>query len=310
MNEDKGREKSLGSLLGAATGDALGAGFEGMYGEEPCVIEAYAEDREILRYTDDTHMMIGLAESLIEKKGFEGEHMAYTFMQNYRLEPWRGYGPGPPRLFRLMEQGYHWEAVAEMVYRGGSYGNGSAMRVAPVGVLYEGDPVSTRDIAYKTSNITHSHPLGREGAALQALAVSFAMSQDPGDTFSHNDFIANIAKWAVDNIYRKKLHLIAALLSCSEKEIIITQLGNTIEAFNSVPAALYSFLLHPFSYHDAVLYAVSLGGDTDTIGAMTGAISGAFLGIDAIPWQWRVKLENRTYIGELALKLWSLKKGI
>ncbi len=58
-----------------------------------------------------------------------------------------------------------------------------------------------------------------------------------------------------------------------------------------------------FTGSDAVLYAISLGGDTDTIGAMTGAICGAYLGVESIPDSWRSKLENRLYLEELADKL-------
>ena len=86
-------------------------------------------------------------------------------------------------------------------------------------------------------------------------------------------------------------------------------LGNGIEAFNSVPAAIYSFLTHAASFEEAVVYAISLGGDTDTIGAMCGAISGAYLGVDAIPERWRAKLENREYLEGLAEGLWRLKTG-
>ena len=74
-----------------------------------------------------------------------------------------------------------------------------------------------------------------------------------------------------------------------------------------MPAAVYSFLSHPNSFDEAVIYAISLGGDTDTIGAMTGAISGAYLGIESIPDRWKDKLENRSYIEDLAQKLWQLK---
>jgi poly(ADP-ribose) glycohydrolase ARH3 len=70
-----------------------------------------------------------------------------------------------------------------------------------------------------------------------------------------------------------------------------------------VPAAIYCFLRHPDSFEDAVVEAVSLGGDTDTIASMTGAISGARLGIEAVPGEWVEKLENRNYIEDLALRL-------
>ena len=63
---------------------------------------------------------------------------------------------------------------------------------------------------------------------------------------------------------------------------MVSSLGNGIEAFRAVPAAIYAFLSHPLSFSEAVRYAISLGGDTDTIASMTGALSGAYLGDSAI----------------------------
>jgi poly(ADP-ribose) glycohydrolase ARH3 len=79
-----------------------------------------------------------------------------------------------------------------------------------------------------------------------------------------------------------------------------------MEAPRSVPTAIHCFLRHPESYPETVTYAISLGGDTDTIAAMAGAISGAYLGIEAIPFHWRVKLENKDYIETLAEDLAAL----
>jgi len=136
MDEEVLKSKFLGSLVGTAVGDAVGAGFEGWDMVETEAVEAVADRRDVLTYTDDTHMMIGIAESLIENRGFDGEHMAHTFMRNYEREPWRGYGPGPPRIFGLVRAGEAWDRAAGTLYPGGSYGNGSAMRIAPVGALY------------------------------------------------------------------------------------------------------------------------------------------------------------------------------
>jgi poly(ADP-ribose) glycohydrolase ARH3 len=127
------RDKFLGSLIGAALGDAIGASREGhrMASEEE--IGRIPEIQHPLRYTDDTHMTIGMAESLLENRGFNGAHLAERFAENYFKEPWRGYGPGPPRVFRLLKNGEAWDKAAGHVYQGGSFGNGAAMRVAPVG---------------------------------------------------------------------------------------------------------------------------------------------------------------------------------
>ena len=301
------KSKFLGALVGTGVGDALGAPFEGWYWFMPEEIEAVAERREVLIYTDDTHMMIGVAESLIRAGGFNGEDMAQTFVKNYELEPFRGYGPGPPRIFRLIRVGAAWDEVAQGLYGGGSYGNGSAMRIAPVGVLYHDNPVMIREVAYKSSQITHAHILGKEGAALQAYAIALATNLDPLGAFDRGNFLARLINYVQEGVYWEKLNQIEAILNRPDKTKVTIELGNGIEAFNSVPTAIYSFLSQPHSFAQAVLHAISLGGDTDTIGAMTGAISGAYLGIESIPDSWEGKLENRLYIEELASALAKIK---
>jgi len=309
MIEQVLKSKFLGALIGTGVGDALGASFEGRREIEVGEIEAIAERQQILTYTDDTHMMIGVAESLIGIGGFDGEDMAQTFMKNYELEPFRGYGPGPPYIFRLMKAGAAWDEVAQRLYHGGSYGNGSAMRIAPIGVFYHDNPAMLREVVYKSSQITHAHNLGKEGAALQAYAIALATNLEPLEAFHRGDFLAKLTSFVQNAVYKEKLNMIEELIEQPDKEEVIIELGNGIEAFNSVPTAIYSFLSQPHSFAQVVLHAISLGGDTDTIGAMTGAISGAYLGFESIPVGWRDKLENRLYIEELAEKLWMAYVG-
>ncbi|MBL7119448.1 MAG: ADP-ribosylglycohydrolase family protein [Dehalococcoidia bacterium] len=301
------RSKFLGSLIGTGVGDALGAGLEGRRRVDQAEVQAVAERRGTLIYTDDTHMMIGIAESLIAKKGFDGEHMTHRFMENYSREPYRGYGPGPPQVFSLIKAGEAWDKAAEKLYGGGSFGNGSAMRIAPVGVLYYDDLPKLKEIAYKSSQITHAHELGKEGAALQAYAVALATAADPLSEFRSDQFLARLLDFMQHQVFKQKVEKIRELLGKADKAQVIDDLGHGIEAFNSVPAAIYSFLSHPDSFEEAVIYAISLGGDTDTIGAMTGAISGAHLGIEAIPVRWQERLENREYIADLAEQLWHIR---
>jgi len=301
------KSKFLGALIGTGVGDALGAPFEGWSKVKLEKIKEVAERREVLTYTDDTHMMIGVAESLIRTRGFDGENMTQTFVKNYELEPFRGYGPGPPRIFRLIRAGKAWDKAAQELYHGGSYGNGSAMRVAPIGVFYYDNPEILREVAHKSSQITHTHTLGKEGAAVQAYAIGLATNLEPPLAVDQHDFLAKLTNYTQDRVYKEKLNRIKGLLVEPDKARVTIELGNGIEAFNSVPTAIYSFLAQPDSFTQAVLYAISLGGDTDTIGAMTGAISGAYLGIESIPNSWKGKLENGFYIEELAERLWSLK---
>jgi poly(ADP-ribose) glycohydrolase ARH3 len=93
---------------------------------------------------------------------------------------------------------------------------------------------------------------------------------------------------------------------------VVSILGNSSIAFESVPLSIYSFLKYSQSFEEAVIYAVNLGGDTDSIAAMTGAISGACHGIRKIPERWLAKLENglkgKDYIYQLGEKLWEIGK--
>ncbi|MFQ6085373.1 MAG: ADP-ribosylglycohydrolase family protein [Candidatus Bathyarchaeia archaeon] len=294
--------------MGTAVGDALGAALEGSRVMN-LEIRDVAEGRTELRYTDDTAMMIGVAESLIECRGFNGEHMARIFIRNYEREPFRGYGPGPPRVFSLIKGGVPWDKASLKLYRGGSYGNGSAMRVAPVGLFYYDDKDKLRDVAYSSSQITHSHEFGKEGAALQAYAVGLATNLDPASRFDPEEFLARLKGFVRHRVYKEKLRIAEGLLGEGDRHQVVLELGNSIEAFNSVPTAVFSFLTHPNSFGEAVMYAISLGGDTDTIGAMTGSISGAYHGVGSIPIEWMEKVENRSHIMGLGEKLWLIKRG-
>jgi poly(ADP-ribose) glycohydrolase ARH3 len=304
VRKEKSKSKFVGCLVGTAIGDALGARREGKGMSRSEDIVSLAGKLEQLIYTDDTHMTIGIAESLIENNGFDGGHMAKTFIRNYEDEPWRGYGPGPPIIFRMIKSGEAWHSAADGLYSGGSFGNGSAMRVAPVGLLYSHNLERLREIAHQSSTITHSHELGKEGAALQACAVALALNTPSHEEIDREAFLSRLWDFIRDQLYKEKIDRIRELLGEQDKARVVAMLGNGIEAPRSVPTAIYCFLKQPQSYKDTVIFAVSLGGDTDTIAAMAGAISGAYLGMEAIPSEWHTKLENREYIEVLAEKLW------
>jgi len=310
VNNKQIKRKFLGSLLGVALGDAIGASWEGHRTAAKHEIELIARISHPLRYTDDTHMTIGMAESLIECHGFDGNHMAERFIDNYSKEPWRGYGPGPPRVFGLIKSGMAWDEAAGHIYQGGSFGNGAAMRIAPVGLFFWNDYTKLREVAYLSSRITHSHVLGMDGAALQAMAIALAVAENPAMPLSSQSFLSCLINFATEDVYRTKIAQFSTLLGQPhDRQEVVKQLGHGIEAFNSVPTAIFTFLAHPQDFVSTVIYAVSLGGDTDTIASMAGAIAGAYLGIDGLPSQWLGQLENRDYISNLADRLWQTALG-
>ncbi|RLI05476.1 hypothetical protein DRO26_02050, partial [Candidatus Bathyarchaeota archaeon] len=253
----------------------------------------------------DTEMMIGVAESLVENEGFNGKDMAKKFIKNFNV--FRGYGPSPPEVLEWIEKGEPWDKASEKLFGGaGSYGNGGAMRVAPIGLFYHDDPKKLKLVAYQATQITHAHPLGKEGAALQAYAISLTITLTK--PLNKEVFLQNLNDFVESKIYKEKIRLVKDLLNKKAKpQEVVFKLGNGIEAFNSVPTAIYSFLANLESFKESVVYAVNLGGDTDTLGAMTGGLSGSYHGIEKIPQRWKEKLENRVYIESLAEKLWEIK---
>lgn len=305
MSEDKIESRFIGALLGTFVGDALGMPYE--------VFGAATTPIEMLHgiYTDDTQMMIGIAESLVACGGFDGADMAARFVENF--DPVRGYGRGAFYVVERLLTGYSWDQAGEGLFEGGSYGNGSAMRIAPIGIFYHDDTEKLCEIAVQSSIITHTHPLGKQAAMLQAYAVGLALQYGISGELDTDEFVQKL--WDIlpedAETYHEKLACIRGFLAKEPaKSEVIGRLGNDIRAFESVPTAIFSFLKNYESYEDAVTYAISLGGDTDTIGAMTGAIAGAYHGCQGIPFRWLEKLENgakgRDYVIRLAKKLYQV----
>jgi poly(ADP-ribose) glycohydrolase ARH3 len=326
------RDKFEGALLGTMVGDALGAPVEGTdVGRLRALLDALplmpAHERDLnvallglitgykvpsgsAHYTDDTQMTIGVAESLIAARGMDESDMARRFVANFQGH--RGYGPGAYGVLMALRGGAPWYEPAARLFGGsGSYGNGAAMRVAPIGLFFQNADIATlREAAERSSIITHTHLLGREGAVMQAAAVAAALRLDPADTFDPEFFVTVVSAHLRDDsdIYLEACDKLRRLVEERPPAWkVALHLGNDISAPLSVPAALYSFLAHPRSFAEAVRFAVTLGGDTDTIGAMCGAIAGAYHGASAIPPNWLDALENghkgRDYVRQLARDL-------
>ena len=185
----------------------------------------------------------------------------------------------------------------------GSFGNGAAMRIAPLGLLFHNSQ-RIYELACASAEVTHAHPIGKDGAAVQALAVAQAVRLDSTKEFRPEGFVGRLIGWARTSEIREKFELLKELLRKDVPPAIAAkQLGQGVAVHESLPFAIYSFVRYPSSYEDCLYCAIMHGGDRDTLGAMAGAMSGAYLGFEAIPLIWRDKLENRKMIQELALKL-------
>jgi poly(ADP-ribose) glycohydrolase ARH3 len=297
------RGKYLGGMIGSALGDAIGElAFFHPHKETLC---AHLEKLETYHYTDDTAMSIGIADSIAKAGCLDEKGLGETFRANFKREPWRGYASGPPTVFSMVEElGITYVEAAQRLFGGsGSFGNGSAMRVVPVGLVFHDSP-DLYEMARVSAVVTHAHPLGIDGAAVQSKAVALAVQHDPEDTFPSDAFVQDLLGFARTPQMRDKIREVGDLISSrADPSVAAQRLGRTVAVHESQPFALYSFLRHPKSFEDCLFCAILNGGDRDTLGAMACATSGAYMGIKAIPKSWIEKLENRSYIEQLALQL-------
>ena len=265
----------LGGMVGSALGDAIGElAFQYPEKEGLCTqLDRLTE----LRYTDDSAMSIGLAESIAKKGLLDQQDLGETFRKNFQREPWRGYASGPPTIFSMVERSgiTYAEAARTLFGGGGSLGNGAAMRIVPVGLFFH-NSADLYEKACISASVTHAHPVGKDGAAVQARAVSLAVKLDPEETFPLKLFINELIGFAKTPEIEEKIESVQKLINDNATpSFAALQLGRTVAVHESLPFALYSFLRHPGSFKDCLFCATLNGGDRDTLGAMACAISGA-----------------------------------
>jgi poly(ADP-ribose) glycohydrolase ARH3 len=294
---DRLRSKLRGALLGCFVGDALGRPYEGASVDDPRLREDLrrrAVNPGALLYTDDTEMMIGLAESLVRRGALDPEDVLRTLAAEH--DPARGYGKGMKLAFAALAGGAPPERVAYAAWPGGSTGNGAAVRVVPLACLHHDEPEALERLAEASAAITHAHPIGRAGCVVQALALASALRLDPAAELDRAAFAGDLARRvaAWDAGIARKLSAIEGMIAAPPPpREVVAILGNGVSADVSVPLAVFAFLAWYPSFEEVVCGAVAHGGDTDTIGAMAGALIGAAVGEGAIPERWLVRLENR-----------------
>lgn len=285
-------EQVKGCLLGQAVADSLGATFEGQEtewlrgrfaGKEQMVEYSAAGFRN---YTDDTEMALALASQLACRADIDPQELMQGFVQEYT--PWRGYGRGTRVLIEAFGREADYEHLVEHLFPGGSWGNGAAMRAAPIGLRF----ARNHDLLWEQARLsawpTHRNILGIEGAQLIAFTTALAVSDLE---INPQQLMQTLLPRVTTAVFGKQLSLLGNLTDESE----LSQFGNGIGAHESVVTAIGCFALHPDSFEDAVALAIWQGGDTDTIAAMTGALVGARLGAEQIPADWSANLEDAAF---------------
>jgi len=307
-------DRFVGSLLGVVIGDSLGAPIEGFDSKEVArqygrVVDHLPNRYGLGSYTDDTDSTILCAESLLVSGQFDADAMAMHLAKHFDAE--RRYGRGTIEALERINDGVHWSKAAKNIYGlEGSYGNGGAIRIAPIALLYAGNTKNLAQHALTSSTLTHAHPLAVSGASLQAWAIAHCINTR--DKISPEKLIIELTdhmrSLPASHEYKDRFRAFPKLLRAkATPQEVANTLGNSMYAHESVPTAIYCFLQASHSFEDAVCFALAVGGDTDSIASMTGAIAGAYLGSQAIPHRWLTKVESEPrgskYIELLAQRL-------
>ncbi len=285
--------RAVGAFIGLAIGDAMGAPLEGLPPRSIAVTEMLGGGIHNTlpgQYTDDTLQASALAGTLIQCRGFDPEDFAGRLVRVYRAHP-EFFGPTSRAVLDLIESGLGPEAAAARVHeaRGGSRSNGSVMRGIPVGIFYP--PEEVRAASFAASRVTHFDPAAGEGSAFVNRMVSGMCRGEEADAAFEE-----------------------ALAACRDAELK-DLLGDyrayppepSLDAVLCTHCAVRVFL-EASSFREAVIAAVNLGGDADTIGAITGGLAGARWGHEAIPESWLSALQDREELIDLARRLWSASR--
>jgi ADP-ribosylglycohydrolase len=281
--------RAIQSLHGLSCGDAFGERFFVPTEMARLLIAQRTIPSKPWRYTDDTAMAISIAEILEEFGEINAERLAESFGRRFLADPHRGYGPAMHALLpELATAPASWKDLAPLLFNGkGSFGNGAAMRAAPIGAYFADDPEAVIRQAKLSAQITHSHSEGIAGAIAVALAAGLACrSESP--TISAQQFLQEIFERTPVSQVRSGIARALELARDTTVEKAVEILGNgaNISAQDTVPFCLWVAAHNLHNYEDALWTTVTGLGDRDTTCAIVGGIVVMSAGDQSIPWNW------------------------
>ncbi len=293
--------RAIHSLHGLSCGDAFGERFFVHPEVAQNLIAQRAAPSPPWRYTDDAAMAISILEILEEFGEIHAEQLAENFGRRFLADPHRGYGPAMHSLLpELAENPRHWKQLAPQLFNGkGSFGNGAAMRVAPLGAFFADDLETLVKQAELSALITHTHSEGIAGAIAVALAAGLAW-KSKSSPINARQFLEEISRRTPASEVREGIMQARDFADDTPVEKAVAILGNgaRVSAQDTVPFCLWMAAHHLGDYENALWATVSGLGDRDTTCAIVGGIVTMSAGVESIPQAW---LESRE-----SLPLWFL----
>ncbi|MBW3586821.1 MAG: ADP-ribosylglycohydrolase family protein [Cyanobacteria bacterium 0813] len=301
-----------GALLGLAVGDALGAPLEGLRAGWFEPVEEMAgggfHGVEPGQWTDDTSMGLCLAESLIEKQGFDPVHQLESYLRWWRDGHLSSTGECfdigntvQQALWQFKNTGKPFCGSTDA----GTAGNGSIMRLAPVPLFYAKNPLEVIEKSGESSRTTHGAATCVDACHYLGALIAGAVNGVAKDVLLSERYCPISGYWATNPLVAE----IDEIAAGSFKRRQPPEIKGTGYVVKSLEAALWAFY-NSSSFAEGCLLAVNLGDDADTTGAVYGQLAGAFYGEGGIPEKWRSQLAYRTLIASFAEQLLTLSRSI
>jgi ADP-ribosylglycohydrolase len=291
-------------ILGTAVADALGMPFEKKLSNDPLLLAwdgktfLGSEHHKLKpgQWTDDSQFSQAVAQSLIQNNGFNPQDLADRYVDLFTSETIRGYGRTTLLAVTNLLEGKHWSESGVA----GSYGNGTAMRAAPFGIYFRNDLKMLVEACKIDSAITHASEEAEAGSIAIALATAYAVNNDL------EDVLERLHEKLPDSKVKTLVYSLSALLDTKHiaPSTALRVLGTKADVRETVPSALYCFLKFK-KYGDAVIAAIRAGGDTDTTGAIVGAMFGAKLGMNGMDRAIYQQVEDFDKLVELDSQLYN-----
>jgi ADP-ribosylglycohydrolase len=285
------------ALAGLSIGDAFGQMFFGNPQTMLMAIEHRALPAPPWYLTDDSIMAIGIVETLEACGEIDRDYLASRFAANYQRNRRRGYGGMAHHILQEFCQGADWREVAPAVFDGsGSYGNGAAMRVAPLGAFYSNDLERLVSQAIASAEVTHSHLEGKVGALATALAAAWAWQQRDRVNPNRQELFAFILDRVPDSATKAGIVKASQLPLDYSVTTAVSALGNgtMVSAQDTVPFTLWCAARHLDNFEAAMWATVSGLGDRDTTCAIVGGIVALYVGETGLPPEWLTARESLT----------------
>ena len=305
MSDISAIDRYRGCLLGLATGDALGTALEfrppGTFEPIDDMIGRGPFGLQPGQWTDDTSMALCLAASLIETGGFDPLDQMRRYVRWLR----EGYMSSTGRCFDIgnttQDALTHFERYGDP-FAGSTNpnaaGNGSLMRLAPVPMLYAGDPAEAIERSAESSRTTHGAAEAVDACRYFAGLLVGALNGVDKETLLSPRYCPLEGHWESNRLARKIDEIAAGSFKRREPPDI-RGAGYVVDTLEAVLWAFHG----SDGFREGALNVVNLGDDADTTGAIYGQIAGAYYGVEAIPQEWRDKLTMRAEMEQMADRL-------